>query len=187
MITNKKIYLNYAETFPVPKVEIEAGVSYQRVWRRLASPVLFTVARDTLFLLVHNKLPVKERLFRIGVKVDPYCEVCPGGVICDVEHYFCSCSKVSHVWGWVRARLVDVLGNNSVSNWELINLLLPASSNHNEAVWLLGSYVSRTWEDTFVRGGAWLRSEQFFWFLRFKYRADQLGARITLKVIPGLL
>ena len=61
---------------------------------------------------------------------------------------------VSHVWGWVRARLVDVLGNNSVSNWELINLLLQASSNHNEAVWLLGSYVSRTWEDIFVRGGA---------------------------------
>ena len=29
MLTSKKIYLNYAETFPVPKVEKEAGVSYQ--------------------------------------------------------------------------------------------------------------------------------------------------------------
>ena len=34
--------------------------------------------------LIHNKLPVKERLFRIGLNVDPYCQACPGGIFCDV-------------------------------------------------------------------------------------------------------
>ena len=48
-------------------------------------------------------------------------------------------------------------------------------------------YVARVWEDTFVRGRAWLRAEQFFGFLRFKYRSDQLGARMPLATIPGLV
>ena len=132
-LTNKMIYLNHAEKFPVPKVEFEAGVAYRDVWRRLTSPVLTFVARDTLFLLLHNKLPINERLFRIGLDVDPYFEFCPGGVFCDVEHFFCSCSRVNQVWGWVRTRLLGLLGEGSdqVSNWELINLFFPCSHGEN--------------------------------------------------------
>ena len=66
-LTNKMIYLNHAEKFPVPKVDFVAGVAYRDAWRRLTSPVLTSVARDTLFLLLHNKLPINERLFRIGL------------------------------------------------------------------------------------------------------------------------
>ena len=182
------IYREYAKHFPVPKVEIEAGVSFKTVWRRLASPVLSVVARDVLFLLLHNKLPVRERLFRIGLAVDPYCQSCPGAVICDLEHFFCSCTRVSNVWGWVRARLMGMLeiGYVHLSNWELLNLLSPNSKSDKETVWLIGTYVARTWEDIFVRGKAWLRAEQFFGFLRFKYRADQLGSRLPLGFISGL-
>ena len=133
-------------------------------------------------------MPVRERLFRIGLANDPYCEFCPGGAICDVKHFFCSCSRVAQVWGWVRGRLVDLLGLNSalVSNWELINFLFPGSSSDKEAVWLIGTYIAGAWEETFVRGRAWLRAEQFFGFLRFKYKSDQLGARVSLGFIPGL-
>ena len=174
--------------FPVPKVETEAGIPFKDVWRRLANPVLSAEAKDVLFLLLHNKLPVRERLFRIGLANDPYCEFCPGGEVCDVEHFFCSCSRVSQVWGWLRCRLVALLGRRSAlaSNWELINLLLPSSSREKEAIWLVGTYIARTWEETFVRGRAWLRAEQFFGFLRFKYKSDQLGARTPLGAIPGL-
>ena len=188
ILTCRMIYMEYAKEFPVPKVETEAGVTYREVWRRLACPVLTSVAKDVLFLLLHNKLPVRERLFRIGLANDPYCEFCPGGAICDVEHFFCSCSRVAQVWGWVRGRLVDLLGLNSalVSNWELINFLFPGSSSDKEAVWLIGTYIAGAWEETFVRGRAWLRAEQFFGFLRFKYKSDQLGARVSLGFIPGL-
>ena len=83
---------------------------------------------------------------------------------------------------------MDLLGRRSAlaSYWELINLLLPSSSRENEAIWLVGTYIARTWEETFVRGRAWLRAEQFFGFLRFKYKSDQLGARTPLGAIPGL-
>ena len=77
-------------------------------------------------------------------------------------------------------------GGARVSNWEMINLVLPTSTFENEIVWLVGTYVTRVWEEIFVRGGAGVRAEQFFGFLRFKYRGDQLGSRTPLKFIPGL-
>ena len=175
-------------TFLYQKLK-EAGISYKEVWRLLLSPVLTADAKDVLFLVVHNKLPVKERLFRIGLYVDPYCQLCPGGVVEDLEHFFCACDRVSQVWGWVRRKLIELLGGNSasVSNWELINLFLPASNRKKDVVWLLGSYVAKVWEEVYVRGKTRVRWEVFFGFLKFKYRAAQLGARLPLGVISGLL
>ena len=97
-ITNKIIYPGYSEEFPVPNDERDSGGSYKQVWRRLCNPCLTSSAREILYLLVHNKLPVRERFFRIKVEVDPYCEYCldiTGAEICDVDHYFCSCSRVA--------------------------------------------------------------------------------------------
>ena len=90
-VTNKMIYLGYSDEFPVPKVERESGVSYKQVWRRLCNPCLTSSSREILFLLLHNKLPVRERFFRIKVEVDPYCDYCldiTGAEICDVEHFW---------------------------------------------------------------------------------------------------
>ena len=186
-LSNKIIYAEHSKNFPMVKVEREALVDYKNVWKRLASPVLTAVARDTLFLLLHNKLPVRERLFRIGLAVDPYCEVCPGGVVCDLEHFFCSCSRVVLVWSWVRRRLLDMLGVSSqISNWELINLYLPSTSFEKEIVWLVGTYVAGVWSEIFIRNGAFLKGDQFFGFLKFKYKAAQLGSRMPLSAIPGI-
>ena len=60
------IYRDMA-TFATPKVVREAVVDYKLVWKRLHSGAVNPEGRDVLFLLVHNKLPVPERLFRIGV------------------------------------------------------------------------------------------------------------------------
>ena len=70
------IYSELSETFPVPKVELEAGVPFGQVWKRLTMPVHLSEARDAIYLLVHNKLPVRERMFRIGLAGDPYCTQC---------------------------------------------------------------------------------------------------------------
>ena len=89
-ISNKKIYLEHTKSFPVPKVEIISGPSfnYDIAWQRINSAVLPSSIRDVSFLLMHNKLPVKERLFRVGLSNDPYCNFCPSAEICDVEHFF---------------------------------------------------------------------------------------------------
>ena len=72
-LTNKTVYAEMTSSFPPPKVVRESNRDYGTAWRRLHSPEVDNKARDVLFLLLHNKLPVKERLFRIGQKHDPYC------------------------------------------------------------------------------------------------------------------
>ena len=64
-ITNKMIYMELS-SFPTPKVEIGSTVDYKLVWRRLENPGLDPEVRNVMFLLIHNKLPVAEMLFRIG-------------------------------------------------------------------------------------------------------------------------
>ena len=126
-------------------------------------------------------------MFRIGFALDPYFEYCPGADICDVEHFFCSCSRVSHVLDRVGAIVVRLGGSNAMcSDWEMINLLFFSSNSDKEGVWLVGTYVAKVWEDLCVRGGLRLREEQFFGFLRFKYKlAQECGP--SLRVIPGLM
>ena len=191
IITNKIIYLSYSEGFPVPKVEVESGISYKQVWRRLRNPCLTSVSREVLFLLLHNKLPVKERIFRIRLAIDPYCEHCldltGAAIICDLEHFFCTCQRVLQIWKRLKLMILNLLGVEpaDLSDWEIINLRLP-QRNANEVIWLLGIYLSEVWGSVFVKGSSELCEAQFFGFLRFKYRTDQLGARLPLNPIPGL-
>ena len=170
---------------PVPKVEQEAGFSYKEVWRRVSCSVLTPSARDSLYLLIHNKLPVRERLFRIGLAVDPYCEVCLSAEVCDIEHFFCSCCRVSQVWQEVRAMLGRVVGVNcdNCSDLQLVSLQFPGSMGGRQGVWLMGTFVSWVWEEIFIRGAPVLKKEHFFGYLKFKYKiAHQLG--FVLGVIP---
>ena len=96
--------MNYCDlsSFPVHKIVREAAVDYEPVWKRLHSQVVGPEVRDILFLLIHNKLPVPERLFRIGLKQDPYCQYCEGAEVADLEHFFCSCVRIRQSWSWMR-------------------------------------------------------------------------------------
>ena len=64
-ITNRMIYRSMA-SFPAPKIVIESNMSYALTWRRLHDSCLTKDETDCLFLLIHNKLTVPERLFRVG-------------------------------------------------------------------------------------------------------------------------
>ena len=62
VMTNKTVYAEMTSSFPPPKIVMESSRDYGRAWRRLHSHVVDSKARDVLFLLMHNKLPVGERL-----------------------------------------------------------------------------------------------------------------------------
>ena len=83
---------------------------------------------------------------------------------------------------------MSMLGGVSAqcTNWELINLMFPDSGYEDQCVWLVGIYVSKVWEDLFVRDRAGLDGDKFFGYLRFKYKAAQLGSRSYFGAIPGL-
>ena len=144
--------------------------------------------REVFFLLVHNKLPVRERMFRIGKERDPFCDECPGSMVCDVEHFFCSCVKVAHLWRWLRNRLVTMSGDCFLfgSDWDLVNLFLPRKRNESETVWLIGNYVYWVWLERKVKRKSFLKIEQLFGFLRFKYKSIEYEAGLSLRDVAGL-
>jgi hypothetical protein len=85
--------------------------------------------------------------------------------------------------------IVNLLGveGAEISDSELINLHLPRNRCSNEVIWLVGSYVGEVWRCLFTKSAAMLSVDKFFGFLKFKYKMDQLGARLPLNQIPGLL
>ena len=58
--------------------------------------------REVIYLIVHNKLSVIERLFHIGLSADPYCiswlKNKKRATVADLEHLFCGFQLVAHVW-----------------------------------------------------------------------------------------
>ena len=174
------------ESLSPPKIEMGSQISFENVWNCISQPVLSSSAAEISFLLAHNKLPVTERLFRVGLKNDPYCDVCPGAEICDSENFFCSCIRVENVWRRVEDKIL-ILVKETVDNLDLVRYIIPVCNAEKEVVWLLGTYFEKTWKDLYVNGCDSLKEEEYFGYLKFKYKADQLGARQELDYIPGLL
>ena len=184
-VTNRMIYSKKIESLPSPRVEIVTGRSFKISWLRITLPILEPKLRDISYMLLHNKLPVKERLFRVGMSTDSFCSLCPGSHIGDVQHFFVSCDMVSSAWTKVHFMLNSLLGVN-VPPYDLLHYLFPSSPKEREVVWLLGNYVGRIWDDLYVKSSKTIDIEEFFGYLTFKYKSDQFGAKIPLGVIPGL-
>ena len=155
---------------PPPKIIREASVDYKDVWRRLYSVKHDLNAREVYLLLLHNKLPVPERKFRVGLLRDPYCVACDAASIADLEHAFCGCIKISSIWSWMRMKL-SAMNNMIVSttDWDLLNFFFPSALNEMAMVWLLSSYVQFVWEKAYVKK-VHVDLNTFFGFLTFKYR-----------------
>ena len=135
---------------------------------------------------MHNKLPVPERLFRIGLRQGPYCQYCIGAEVADVEHFFCSCVRSRQAWSWMRLKILDMCDHGLMcSNWELINLILPASHFEQEIVWLIGNFVGYIWKNVFIRNSE-VKLEKLFGYLTFKYKLDQQLHGAALGQIRGL-
>ena len=161
-LNNRIIYRSFAE-FPPPKiVEKNSMINYKLVWRKLWSVNFSMEETNTLYLLINNKLPVPERLFRIGVKYDPYCSHCPGLEIADIPHLFCSCIRTTDVWLWLRSRIINMFNMNQITDWELLNFVLPVISKENVVVW-----QALMFNDDIVK------IDKFFGFLTYKYKQMQ--------------
>ena len=182
-ITNRIIYLNYVKHFPLTKVEFDYGGSYREVWRKLYCSGLPINEREILFLLIHNKLPIKERLYRCGLSRDPYCDFCMdefGAVTCDIRHYFCSCTRVIETWNDIKAIVTTLISSDddaSLSDIDIISLRFTKCQWDTELVWLLGSFAHEVWQNNFVI----LNKNKFFGFLKFKFKKDQMGSRIKME------
>ena len=152
---------------------LESNRDYGLAWKRLHSTVVDFEARDVMFLLLHNKLPVKERLFRIRLKPDPYCLTCAQAEISDIIHFFCNCDAEGITWSWLKRQVVRLgqMGQN-VTDWDIINLLFPKSRLGREISWLISTYVLYVWETVHIKKKE-VKLDKFFGFLTFKFKMQQ--------------
>ena len=93
-------------------------------------PSVSSAIRESLFLLIHNKLPIRDRLFRVGQRNDSYCGTCLDAGIafnCDREHYFCTGEEVKDIWKIVEDMLTSIspTGFASLTNLQWITLDFP--------------------------------------------------------------
>ena len=113
VVRNKDIYAMMCADLGAPAIERKHGFSLTHSWRNLYNDCLLSSARELIFLLIHNKLLVKERLFHIRQAIDPYCQFCMdhnvGAIICDIDHYFCSCSRISKIWCVLKSLILKLL------------------------------------------------------------------------------
>ena len=156
-------------TFPLPKVVSDnPGIDYSGSWKRLSSPLVSCSNRDTIFLLLHNKLAVPERKFRIGFRDSPFCSSCPGNIVSDVVHFFCQCIRSKICWQWVRGVLESVNPDLVLrSEIQLLSLDLPNMFAESWAIWLISEYVGYAWSELSEKESH-LKLDKFFGFLTFK-------------------
>ena len=69
---------------------------------------------------------------------------------------------------------------NKVDYWKILNLMFPKSKLDSELILLVSSYVWYVWDRVYVRG-ANVRVEQFFGFLKFKYKELQHKSSMLLE------
>ena len=143
---------------------MDGNKDYSEVWGRLHNPVV----RDVMFLLIHNKLPVQERLCRIRLRADPYCVYCVRAEIGDAEHFFCTCHKTSETWSWVKRQVISQVGRD-ILDWDAINLFIPKSRQDKEMVWMLTHYVLHVWDSLHVKESD-VKLDQFIGYLKFKFK-----------------
>ena len=82
----------------------------REVWRRLQPKVLGNGLRDLNWLVVLNRLPVRDILYRHGISVNQYC---PRGDCFGVEtvtHVFWACSFAQQVWAGAKKRFALLQG-----------------------------------------------------------------------------
>jgi hypothetical protein len=108
-VTVKNLYMSFTETLPPPKVMYKQnqGRVWENVWSNINHPMLRVKEREFLFLLVHNILPTRERLFKMNLVESEIC-VCGGGAE-SLEHIFFTCVKSQSAWSWMRRKMETVV------------------------------------------------------------------------------
>ena len=97
-VTAKELYLGYTSTFPPPKVIFKYDRDWSLVWSRLNSPLWEAGGREALFLVVHNIVAKRERLFdKMNMVVSPNCQIC--GIREDNVHLFTECFLLEKLGG----------------------------------------------------------------------------------------
>ena len=189
VVRNRDLYAMMCADFGAPAIERKHGLSFTLSWRNLHNDCLISTSRELIFLIIHNKLLVRERLFHIRQAIDPYCLYCidqAGAIICDIDHYFCSCTRISRTWATLKSLILTLLDvdEEQVSDSNILRLNIKMDRCMG-TIWILGVYVTAVWKAT--EKDTPLCEAELFGFLKFKFRTAKLGTQEHIEIVERLL
>ena len=98
-VTTKSLYLTFIEEMEPSKIEqTHPTRNWKKVWKRLSNGVLHPVARDYLFLIIHERIYTRERAHRLKMIDSPYCTNCTGNFIASIQRKYQECMAVIESW-----------------------------------------------------------------------------------------
>lgn len=186
-------------------LEGEPG-GWSLVWGRLWDLVVDPGARDPMWRMLHNVLPTRQRLHRLGMCSDQYCAapedrveklllgpreeglgglgaLCVGGQVDSVLHLFTECVWTRECWGYVRRRCLGLLPRECVglSDWELLFMYFPEvpKVQASTVIWLVTTYVDLVVRRVLLLRRR-LRMESMVLEMRIKYLQQNVGRRVRL-------
>ena len=142
----KQIYKDFTSSFPPPKIIYKyENLPWDEIWDRLNRPVINSHVRDVMFLVIHNILPTRQRLFRLNQCRSDQCD--QGDGLEDMEHLFTGCVRTQVAWAWRRRKIMHLMADlpSYPSNFELINLTYDSMMD-DEILWLVASYCFYVYE-----------------------------------------
>ena len=131
-VSCKSLYSGFTSTFPPPRVVYKYDIDWNRVWVHLQSAMLEPRGKEILFMIIHNIVPNRDRLFsKFNMVPNHNCVQC--GVLHDNVHLFCDCELVREAWFWVQQRLLGLSPEESAStsNFEFLNLMFDTNILEN--------------------------------------------------------
>ena len=186
--TAKEIYTAYTGSFPPPRVEYKpeyrnlTSVQWDRVWERVASPMLDPMARQVVWRAVNNILPTRERLNRLGLMetngrqvISSRCNRCDLRLVDSVCHMFTECGLVREAWCWTRRRVMSMLPDDmaDLSNTEIIHMMFPSERMENELVWVVGNYMGWVHDEAVTKGRVLTAAHARAYFKYLWYQSKQ--------------
>ena len=127
-VTAKQLYLESTECFPPSKVVYKHDIAvedwYDKIFKRLSNPIVETSARNTVWMLIHNIMPNRDRMFKFNRADDNLCKLCH--VKEDNIHQFSECARVIESWTWLKENICEnMLQRTACTNFDLLFLNFP--------------------------------------------------------------
>lgn len=212
-ITVKMMYRRLETVFPPPTVEAKIlghVLDWGRVWRRWSLLRTDMMVKEVVWMLLHNVIPTRERMFRCGQVEDEFCPkeavvravrlgpvkagkpalppLAVDGTVQGVVHVFCDCAKVANVWPWVRWVVLQLLAvsGHLVTDTEILHLDFLDVGKEVEATvcWLVAHYIYFIEKEVRRRSGC-VELRKLVFYLSSSY-LDRMRSVGELGVIPQL-
>ena len=120
-------------------------------------------------------------MFRIKQAVDPYCLWCLNrnvAVICDIDHFFCTCSRIVEIWDSIVSLVKSLLDSPLLDSSRILRLNMPVKQCPG-VIWILGAYVSKVWNN----GESEVCAAELFGFMKFKFKTAKLGTLAQIETV----